>query len=142
MLDDREDGDQHGHWSLFSFRFPQWVSLRSGFVVAAFSGVIASSPFDVENGTGSSSASSLQPGSIMPSQNNKLVIAAVASGNNGSPFSINGGFTKNEDEPGAGNTFDVAMAYLIQTSAAAANPTWTASATVDIAAAIASFKSA
>jgi hypothetical protein len=24
------DVDQHGHWSLLSFRLPQWVSLRSG----------------------------------------------------------------------------------------------------------------
>jgi len=24
------DVDQHRHWSLFSFRLPQWVSLRSG----------------------------------------------------------------------------------------------------------------
>ena len=29
-IDEVATVDQHGHWSLLSFRLPQWVSLRSG----------------------------------------------------------------------------------------------------------------
>lgn len=110
---------------------------------ASFSGVDTSSPFDLENGAGNASAASIQPGSITPSANNEIVITSVCSGLI-DPFSINGGFSIAQQSGNGGNTFfPSGLAYLIQTSAAAANPTWTSTSGPDqMAAAIASFKAA
>lgn len=103
--------------------------------VAAFSGVSAS-PFDNENGNFGDNISSLTTGSITPSVNNCLVIAGMGIRDTPtSPFTINGGFTVTDSaENGAG------LAYLIQTSAAAANPTWSWTSNAFGSTAIADFK--
>jgi len=106
--------------------------------VVAFFGSDLTSPFDNENGVGESS-SPVSTGSITPSQNDELVIA-IAGGNCTSP-AIDGGFTlqENEDQTGGVN-YGSAIAWLIQTTAAAANPAWTVASSCN--AAIASFKAA
>lgn len=115
--------------------------------VAAFSGA-GSSPFDQENGhsDGDTTAQTIQSGSITPSQDNELVIAGLGwSGSSGANTrSIDGGFTKLLDGDSGAHFYGCALAYLIQTTATAANPTWDYNAGgVDAragAAAIASFK--
>lgn len=108
--------------------------------VSAWSGAVTS-PFDAENGASSASASTLQPGSITPSENNELVITVVGSTVEGTTYSINGGFTITNQVDGADSlAYGGAMAYLIQTTAAAANPTWTLSGVRSCSAAIACFK--
>lgn len=112
---------------------------------AAFSGSLAS-PFDVENGANTNLATSLATGSITPGSANELVIAGISFDGNfsGSNPTIGGGFTIT-DATGAGslNAFGGGLAYLIQTTATAANPTWTgAGAGGTAAAVIASFKAA
>lgn len=111
--------------------------------VLAFSGAKASSPFDVENGAGGTS-SSAQSGSITPSENGEVVIASIGWNTNGTPISsINGGFTLQHNQaPVTTQCIGGAAAYLIQTSAAAANPTWTLAITDPWEASIASFKAA
>lgn len=107
---------------------------------AAFSNVLTSGAFDVENGA-SAAATTIQPGSITPSVNGSLILTCVCAQNNTTP-SINLGFTITDDEQyAAANNFGGTMAYLIQTSAAAVNPTWTLGSG-NYSAAIASFKPA
>lgn len=110
--------------------------LRSTF--AAYSGTQTNSdPFDAQNGSGSTTASTnRQPGSITPRVDNALVVTIVGQ-DYGSAYSINGGFTIADGvtSPALGT----AQAYLVQTTAAPANPTWTVTGGSYISAAIASF---
>ncbi len=94
--------------------------------VAAFSGTATVSPFDLESGAGTSGGgTTLQPGSITPSQNNEVVIGSLGWSASGT-VSVNGGFTITDQTdymPGA--AFGAALAYLVQTTATGSNPTWT-----------------
>lgn len=97
------------------------------------------SPADQENGAGNASASNLATGSITPTANNSLIIAGLGYNQNvsatiGSGFTLIGSFTN------ASGWTHGAMAYLIQSSATAINPTWTATGPNNMVAAIASFK--
>jgi hypothetical protein len=107
--------------------------------VAAFSGSTAT-PFDVEaGGNGTSSTASAGSG-ITPSQNGELIIAGVSIGA-GSVSSIDSGFTSIESQSyGASTHFGIALAYKLQTSAAAVDPNWSLSGSADWAAVLASFK--
>lgn len=108
--------------------------------VAAFSGTEIVSVYDVENGSFTNGATSLQPGSITPSGNNYLVISG--NGFNGTQtLSINSSFTiTDQQQYGAGNNYGTALAYLVQGAAAAVNPTWSWGSSNFAAASIASFK--
>ncbi len=94
--------------------------------VASFSGVVSMSPLDQQHGQGGvAAATTLQPGSITPSQNNELVITGLAFDTSGT-VSIDSGFTITDQTdymPGA--AFGAALAYIVQTTAGAVNPTWT-----------------
>lgn len=97
--------------------------------VVGFSGGATSGIDDQENGAGAIFTTTIQPGSITPGGDNRLVITSIMGAQDGvSIDSINGGFTVAVDHTqGAGGTPGLcnAIAYLLQTSAAAANPTWT-----------------
>jgi hypothetical protein len=113
----------------------------------AFSGAHATAPFDVENGAAAdSSGASINAGSITPNQNDSLVVIGLTEGNTpgGGGPSIDGGFsTPVYTTFAAGSSArGAAISYLIQTSAAAANPTWTVSGVTEYATAIAAFKPA
>lgn len=107
-----------------------------------FSGVATSSSFDQENGATSSSLTSIQPGSVTPSEDNELVVTActcIGTAN----FAINGGFTSMGSVPISGGAyFGSIAAYLIQTTAAAANPTMSWDTSGNNAARIATFRQA
>lgn len=91
--------------------------------VLGASGAVAS-PFDQEN-----QAADYQPGSVTPSEDNELVLTALGFGSAGGTSSVDSGFTKVEDlDFSGGNAYGIALAYKIQTSAAAVNPTWSNSA--------------
>lgn len=109
--------------------------------VAGFSGS-ATTPFDVENGAQASGVSTIQPGSITPNENSELIITAV--GKNGVLTStVDSPFTLLDDQPGDNlHAIGTAMAYEIQTTATARNPTWTESANGSMGADIVSFKAA
>ena len=113
----------------------------ASFCVGVFSGSNTTAPFDAENGSGGNGATS-QPGSITPSEANCLVIVGTNLYPDGLS-SIDGGFTILENKAGSPGFYEAsALAYLIQTSAAAANPTLTHVSTTNYADAIASFKAA
>lgn len=112
----------------------------SSIAVQAFSGIAESITVD-QISSNNVSSTTLAPGSITPTIDNELVISHLAISGAGTPISIDGGFTEtNEIDFSAGNYYGGAMAYLIQTTAAAANPTWTRTTSNPMAATMASFK--
>lgn len=90
----------------------------------AFSGAL-STPFDQENGSTNPASSTLSPGSVTPSVDNEVVISHFMFSVAGTA-SVNGGFsTPTQADFSGGNNYGGAMAYLVQTTATAANPQWT-----------------
>jgi hypothetical protein len=112
--------------------------------VLAFSGGATSSSLDAQTGTfNNSNPNTLAPGSVTPSEDDCLVVTGLSLRDYAGTLSIDGGFTKDTAEQTfSGNAIGTAAAYLIQTSAAAANPTWTigSSGTTYAATTIAAFK--
>jgi hypothetical protein len=109
--------------------------------IAAFSGAKATSPFDVENGSSAVAVTTIQPGSVSPSENNELLVTAYSHQQNGNPVAVNSGYTITDQvQLVPALAFGLALAYLIQTSAAASNPTWTNNDTFTGSAIIATFK--
>lgn len=109
--------------------------------VLAVSGA-TSSPFDLETGATSTATTTVQTGSITPSLANELLVTMFGFNAAGTPTSINSSFTKiGEVDFLSGNHYGGAMGYLVQTTAAAVNPTWTRTNSQSQATRIASFKS-
>lgn len=95
--------------------------------VVSVSGVNTGDALDQESAGGASAGSgtTVQPGSVTPDEANCLIVSVLASyANVINQPTINGGYTaltlasQDSDHVGGGS------AYLIQTSAAATNPTW------------------
>lgn len=119
------------------------TGIYPAFDALAFSGA-AASPFDVENGATASGVTSVQPGSVMPSANGELIVTGMCSdGTFASGPSVDSGFTL---DAWLGYTASVNMggggAYLVQTTAAAVNPTWSWSTARGAVAVVAAFKAA
>lgn len=106
--------------------------------VTAWSGIAISSAFDTENGNGSgSNVTSLNTGSVTPSQNGSLIVTGSGHDFSGvSAIGINSGFTLGPTTPIGLSS----QAYLIQMAAAAINPTWNWTTSTTVANAIAVFK--
>lgn len=108
--------------------------------VLAVSGGAALAPADQENGAAFAAATTAQAGSITPTENNEIVIAAithdtaVASLAIGSSYNLSTSVVTNTNHEGGG------LAYIIQTSAAATNPQWSWNTASNGSARIASFK--
>jgi hypothetical protein len=92
---------------------------------AAFSNVNAT-PFDTEVGT-SGTASNPSAGSITPSASGALLIASTGCLPNGTAPTPDSGFTIIASLNATANNFGFGMAYLIETTIVAKNPTWTIS---------------
>jgi hypothetical protein len=106
--------------------------------IAAFSRS-SSSTFDVSNGS-SGSGTSINPGSITPSQDNEIIITGVVADNT-SNSSIDSGFTIAAQASGqVGISVGSMISYKFQTSASASNPTATNSGAITMAVSIAAFK--
>lgn len=123
--------------------------------VSAYSGAASGNPLDQNSSHANSvTGTTVQPGSVTPSQGNELVVAGqtedVANGSAGqwANPTIDSGFTVSVSTPGQSDSFvayGAASAYLIQTSATAENPTWTTDSSVGSATltgSIATFKGA
>jgi len=114
---------------------------------AAFSGSAASSPFDQQTGQNNYNANtpgkSIVVGSITPTEDNELVVTGLT-GFAANTVSIDLSFSITNQTTFVGSQHLLgAMAYKIQTTAAAVNPTWSWPTTdMTCAAAIASFKAA
>jgi hypothetical protein len=111
--------------------------------VAAFSGA-AAAPFDQQNGTTAVASTSAAAGSVTPTTPNQLLVAAIDFNNVNAqpPVTITGGFTITDGGPNTSSVYGGGLAYLIQTTAAAANPAWGWTNTDTVCVAIATFKAA
>lgn len=95
------------------------ASSQASFEFVALSGATTSSPVDQ-----SSTSGGPQPGSITPTVDNEIVITVAACQVGGADVTaVDGGFTV-LDHQAWNNYVAFSAAYLIQTTAAAANPTW------------------
>ncbi len=91
-------------------------------MVAAYSGTAA---IPLEYSSASAANGDTEPGSITPASAGALVISAATSEDNVNHLTVDDGFTLFEDALGnTGVSWQGGMADLIQTAAAAANPTW------------------
>jgi hypothetical protein len=89
------------------------------FFAACYSGT-ASSPLDQQ------SVGPSQPGSVTPPQNNELIVTGSGNENTSSAPTVNDGFSISDAIPeSSGHYVGGGMADLVQTAAAAINPTWT-----------------
>lgn len=110
--------------------------------VEAWSGAHASSSFDQQNGASTNGATSRTTGSVTPTEDNELLVAGL-NFNASNTISIDGGFTISEQRDFVGGSnFGGAIAHLVQTTATAANPSFSWSSSCEGAAAIATFKAA
>ena len=91
--------------------------------VACFSGVYGGAEKVMSTYTPASNT--VLPGSITPSTNNALLVTGYSNNSGTGTNTINASFTITDTLPNAGGGGPIALAYLIQTTAAAANPTWT-----------------
>lgn len=108
--------------------------------VAAFSGAHAT-PYDTINGASSAGATSLAAGSITPSQDNCLVICGMGY-EDSTAASVDSGMSATNTIASTANNEGCGLAYKIQTTAAAINPTWSWTNSVACASAVFSFKAA
>lgn len=97
----------------------------AGLQAMGFAGA-AVSPVNGANTNSGTTVSTLTTGSVTPSVNECLLVASVGHGDNASGArSINSSFTIGATNNfSGGNGYGGSIAYLIQTTSAAANPTW------------------
>lgn len=108
----------------------------------SLSGAKVASPADQQNGSTATAVTSLATGSITPSENNCVVVAMLAF-SGAQVVSIDSGFNILDQVALGTFNFGLAVAYKIQTVAAAVNPTWSWSGSdAGVAARITSFKAA
>jgi hypothetical protein len=94
-------------------------------LAAAFSGVDQSDPEDQQSGA-NGSGTTLQPGSITPTEDGALLWAHMGFSSDGLPVSIDSDYIEiDEAEFVSGESYGGQWAYQIQSTAAAINPTWT-----------------
>ena len=109
--------------------------------IQAFSGSLtASTPVDQENGATGFGDAAQNTGSVTPSENNELIVAAICMNGAFTDLAIDLGFAI-QDEFGT-SSYTGGSAYLIQTDLGAVNPEFTWTTTRNAAAAIATFKAA
>ena len=107
---------------------------------ACFSGVSTASPYEAENGSWSAGVSTFQPGSVTPAGSGELLITGIST-SAGNSSSIDSGFTIIEQVAySVGQHMGLSLAYLVQGTAAAINPTWTMSTSMIAATNITVFK--
>jgi hypothetical protein len=108
------------------------ASFGSSIAVIALSGTATASAFGTPTTASGSAVSTLQPGSITPDQDGEALITAYAASDTvtsvSAPFSPVDG-----SQAATGNHLAIALAFELQTTATARNPTWTASGATDMA---------
>jgi hypothetical protein len=87
----------------------------------AVSGVAS---YHSENIASQGAAATFQPGSVTPGADGSLIVAGITTSGT-SAHTIDGGYTAYQLPFSSGNYMGCGIAYLIQTTAAATNPTWT-----------------
>jgi hypothetical protein len=108
--------------------------------VLAVSGLKLTTPLD-QSAQNGAAAASVQPGSVTPTEANELLVTGLGFYNVSLP-AIDSSFTLSQSATGgSGQYFPGGMAYKIQTTAGAENPTWSwTGGSTEAAALIATFK--
>lgn len=109
-------------------------------MVMAFSGTVLTSVFDQENSAASISSASLAAGSITPTENNELIISGMCGNATQTTLSVNESMTREQHFPSGATAKPGAMAYKIQTTATAINPTWTQDSASHLGSFVSSFR--
>lgn len=111
--------------------------------IRAYSGVKTTGALDQSNANLAFGTTTIQPGSITPSENDELIITAYEFDNDSALPTINSGFGNIVGDIGSGGTYlGSVSADLIQGTAAAINPTWTRTSSNNNYAIISSFRAA
>lgn len=119
------------------------TSTFGSFVAAAFSGATITNPKDVESGhVSAGSGTSDQPGSITPTQDNDLILSAWVGSDPVTSLAASGLTITDTVQPVSFVSDGTSLAYVVQTTATAVNPTWSWNNTTSKATAIAAFKAA
>lgn len=105
-----------------SHTFSATLGTAPGIAVMAFSGTCPK-PAKWVRAYSSSSVTTCQPGTLTPATDNSLIVN-VAGLFAGTSITINGGYTAITRDFVGGVSLAVGMAYLIQATATASNPTW------------------
>lgn len=108
--------------------------------VAAFTDIVS---FESESGNIGGSTDSVQPGSLTPSLDNSILITGEIDVAVGSSATVDQGFTISDStNVVAATSYATRLAYLIETTATAKNPTWQTSPSqpVSLAAVMAVFR--
>lgn len=126
-----------------TFTISQEGNLFHGLIcVMALSGAQTSSdPIDGSDITNENTATTIQTGEIVPNFDNEIVVTAVSSSSDNPVPTIDSGFTVAASYANVSFTGNRgAIAYLIQTTATAVNPTWDLTSNLANRSVIASFK--
>lgn len=117
------------------------VGTVSGLCALILSGSVAS-PADQQAGA-AGTGTTIQPGSVTPGEDNEIVVAGIGWYTSATAPTIGSSFTISDSYGYDGSDhYGGALAYLIQTTAGAINPTWTFGASQTMANRIATFKAA
>lgn len=110
--------------------------------VRAYSGAKSSGTVDQSNANLAFGASTLQPGSVTPTEDGELVVTAMNFDTAASVPTIDSSFVNVLGDVGSGGAYiGSCSADLIQTTAGATNPTWTYPGTQNLYAIVATFRS-
>jgi len=118
------------------------AGIAASIAVAAFDQTLDAAP-ESAGGAGSASATTQQPGLLTPLTDNCLIVTGFeyVSATEPGPATISAGFTILENIGNASTSVPVALAYQVQTTATAVNPTWSSNAAAErVAAAMAVIK--
>jgi hypothetical protein len=113
-----------------TFTSPALANSFPGLAVLAFSGAFGGA--QALTGANTTSGTTVAPGSLTPATNGCLLVTGGSCNTVSATLSINASFTVSDQVATGATSGGIAAAYLIQPTAAAANPTWTASASGDL----------
>lgn len=115
-----------------------------GLTVLAFSGAHLTAPFDDDSGTGASSGTSIQPGSLTPAGGATTSLFVTAVGFDATnTVAIDSSFnTPVQQQYSGGAFFGCGISWLAPGTSSSKNPTWSWGSSTDNAAAMAIFKAA
>lgn len=102
------------------------TGVYSSIYAAAFSNMVLSSVYDgVQNGSVDANVSTVNAGSVTPSQSNTVVVAGMGVRDNATSMTIDTGFTLIGFTQGVpGVSYGIGMAYRALVGAIALNPAW------------------
>jgi hypothetical protein len=119
------------------------AALAGVITIQAWSGSVVGTVSDQANSATTAGATSLNTGSITPSQNNSLIVSACGVNGGTNTCSVNSGLTISDGIAFSGGVhYGGALAYLVQSPAAAINPLWSWAASNDADVVIADFNPA